>query len=171
MTDAVGDEAAACPWCGAAVSGEPTNCPACGAALAQRESIGGLLIPGLTDVDPALEDFDKRPTHLRGPSPSQGMASGLIIGAVAGGPIGLMAIGGIAAVAAAEYVGAQHGGATAQNLADLGRPSDVLLQALDHAADGADPKPPEPDHAADDGGRSVWRDLPEPADELSGGAT
>ena len=140
MTDAVGPEAAACPWCGAAVSGEPTNCPACGAALAQRESIGGLLIPGLTDVDPALEDFDKRPLHLRGPSPSQGMASSLIIGAVAGGPIGLMAIGGVAAVAAAEYMGAQQGGATAQNLADLGRPSEVLLQALEHADDAADPK-------------------------------
>ena len=48
--------------------------PSCGAALAQRESIGDLRIPGLTSVDPALEDFDKRPLHLRGPSPSQGMA-------------------------------------------------------------------------------------------------
>ena len=94
-----------CPWCGAAVTEGATHCPDCGAAVAQRESIGGLKIAGLTSVDPALEDFDKRPLHLRGPSPSQGVAPALIIGAAAGGPIGLVAIGGVAAVAAAELMG------------------------------------------------------------------
>ena len=180
---------ATCPWCAATVAGAAATCAACGAAVAQRESIGGLKIAGLTSVDPALEDFDKRPLQLRGPSPTQGIAPALIIGAVAGGPIGLVAIGGVAAVAGAEFLGAGRSGSGGTALEDVGRPSEVLLQALDNAElASADPPPtgdavpgaqaaqsgrahgasdtgePEgrngPDHAARDDGRSIWRDLP-----------
>ena len=168
------DAASTCPWCAASVTPEQTRCPACGAALAQRESIAGLKIPGLTSVDPALEDFDKRPLHLRGPSPSQGVAPGLIIAAAAGGPIGMLAVGGVAAVVAAEYMGARREGPEGTSLEDVGRPSELLLQAIEHADADGDGQPDatdagvasgtEPDHAADDGGRSVWRDLP-PSDD------
>ena len=151
-------------------------CSSCGAALAQRESIGGLAIPGLTDVDAALQDYDKRPLHLRGPSPSQGMAPALIVGVMAGGPIGLAAIGGVAAVAAAEFLGARRQGSEA--LENVGRPSEVILQALDHLeheSPGAasaptlatDPTSPAFDATTpgDDDGRSIWRDLPPVATE------
>ncbi len=75
------DQAArTCPWCSAAAPEPARQCPACGAALAQRESIGGLAIPGLTTIDPALQAIDGQPIHLRGPSPSQGMASGVMAG-------------------------------------------------------------------------------------------
>jgi hypothetical protein len=155
-----------CPWCATPATAEATTCASCGAALAQRESIGDLAIPGLTTVDAALQDFDKRPLHLRGPSPSQGMAPALIVGAMAGGPIGLAAIGGVAAMAAAEYLGARRDGGGAA-LEDVGRPSEVLLQALEHL-DGNPPDPsappePGPDVASNatvDDGRSIWRDLP-----------
>jgi hypothetical protein len=172
-----------CPWCGARVADGVPNCGECGAAVAQRESIGGLKIPGLTSVDPALEDFDKRPLHLRGPSPSQGVAPALIIGAAAGGPIGLVAIGGVAAVAAAELLGSTHDGPAGIPLADVGKPSEVLLQALARA-EARDDEPPDvadasepvvathdgqpPDAAAADGGRSIWRDLPPPPDAPEG---
>ena len=108
-----------CPWCSSPAAATDTSCQSCGAALAQRESIGDLAIPGLTAVDAALQDFDKRPLHLRGPSPSQGMAPALIVGAMAGGPIGLAAIGGVAAVAAAEYLGARRPGGQALDEVDL----------------------------------------------------
>ena len=157
-----------CAWCGAPeASPEATTCASCGAALAQRETIGDLAIPGLTSVDAALQDYDKRPLHLRGPSPSQGAAPALIVGAMAGGPIGLAAIGGVAAVAAAEYLGARRGGSGA--LEEVGKPSEVALQALEHLADGSLPTHDESaaamssaavDPAAEDGGRSIWRDLP-----------
>lgn len=169
MTDeatAAGPERASCPWCAAPAVPDATRCTACGAAIAQRESIGDLRIPGLTAVDPALEDYDKRPLHLRGPSPSQGMAPALMIGAVAGGPIGLVAIGGVAAVAGAEFLGARIGGPGGGSLDDVGKPSEVALQALEHLdqapkAAGADAAPEEPaDAAAADGGMSIWRDLP-----------
>jgi hypothetical protein len=169
VTDAGGTEPRTCPWCAAVAAPEATTCAACGAALAQRESIGDLRIPGLTSVDPALEDFDKRPTHLRGPSPSQGMAPALIIGAVAGGPVGLMAIGGVAAVAGAEYLGTRLGGPGPLALEDVGKPSEVALQALERAknepASDAVAAPSaemdsRPDAAASDNGMSIWRDLP-----------
>ena len=156
-----------CAWCGTpAASPEATSCSSCGAALAQRESIGDLAIPGLTSVDAALQDYDKRPLHLRGPSPSQGMAPALIVGAMAGGPIGLAAIGGVAAVAAAEFMGTRRDGSA--GLEGIGRPSEVALQALERLDDGtgtvvgapATSAAEEPDHAAEDGGRSIWRDMP-----------
>lgn len=152
-----------CPWCAAPAAPDAVTCSECGAALAQRESIGDLRIPGLTSVDPALEDFDKRPLHLRGPSPSQGVAPALIIGAVAGGPIGLVAIGGVAAVAGAELLGTKVGGGrTAPSLDDIGKPSEIVLQALERGPEG--PRTPaaqarEPGAAAEDG-MSIWRDLP-----------
>jgi hypothetical protein len=156
--------ARSCAWCGTPeASPEATACASCGAALAQRESIGDLAIPGLTAVDAALQDYDKRPLHLRGPSPSQGAAPALIVGAMAGGPIGLAAIGGVAAVAAAEYLGARGGGRSG-SLEHVGRPSEVALQALEHLEDGTlaqgEAAAPEIDAAAADDGRSVWRDLP-----------
>jgi len=151
-----------CAWCGTPeASSEATTCASCGAALAQRESIGDLAISGLTAVDAALQDFDKRPLHLRGPSPSHGMAPALIVGAMAGGPIGLAAIGGVAAVAAAEYMGTRR---DAASLAEIGKPSEVALQALSHIDEIAATAPTEattaPDAAAADDGRSIWRDLP-----------
>jgi hypothetical protein len=161
-----------CAWCATpASSPEAKSCASCGAALAQRASIGDLAIPGLTAVDAALQDFDKRPLHLRGPSPSQGMAPALIVGAMAGGPIGLAAIGGVAAVAAAEFMGTRRDGAG--SLAEIGRPSEVALKALeqiDEAGAGAATEPttaitPEFDFAAADDGRSIWRDLPATAEE------
>jgi hypothetical protein len=158
------ERARTCAWCGSAANPDATACASCGAALAQRESIGDLAIPGLTAVDAALQDYDKRPLHLRGPSPSQGMAPALIVGAVAGGPIGIAAIGGVAAVAAAEFLGARRPGS--QGLAEVGKPSEVALRALEHLdAHEARPAPTHPEGGAapapaDDDGMSIWRDLP-----------
>ena len=175
------DAARTCAWCGTPAPTEATTCVSCGAALAQRESIGDLAIPGLTAVDAALQDFDKRPLHLRGPSPSQGMAPALIVGAMAGGPIGLAAIGGVAAVAAAEYLGASRG-TRAAALENVGKPSEVVLQALEHldadgpgAWDAPNASTAEVDDssaagaaASADDGKSIWRDLPPVAPAFDG---
>jgi hypothetical protein len=154
--------ATTCPWCEAAAPPGADRCSSCGAALAQREGVGDLRIPGLTSVDPALEDFDKRPLQIRGPSPSQGVASALIIGAAAGGPIGLAAIGGVAAVAGAEFLGTRIGGPRSPAREDVGRPSEVAWQALQHAGET---DPVEPDTSAADDGMSIWRDLPATSEE------
>jgi hypothetical protein len=121
-------DADACPWCATPTAEGATRCTTCGAALAQRESIGDLVIPGLTAVDPALKDLEGRPLHLRGPSPSQGVASGLIVAAAAGGPVGLAIIGGVGAIAATEYLGA--GGNDGKGHEHVGEASEAVLQAI-----------------------------------------
>ena len=152
-----------CPWCSAPAAAGATNCGSCGAALAQRESLGDVRIAGVTSVDPALAAVDGRPMRLTGPSPSHGVADAAVAAVIIGGPAGLAIMGGIAAVAAAEYAGAKRPGLAAPDLEAVGRPSEVALRALELA----EAKPAEsPDaeagaNAADAAPElDPWRDLP-----------
>ncbi|MGA3057445.1 MAG: hypothetical protein ABSE70_05325 [Candidatus Limnocylindrales bacterium] len=43
-----------CAWCSARAEADRIRCSQCGAELAQRETIDGLTISGVTVVDPAL---------------------------------------------------------------------------------------------------------------------
>ena len=96
-----------CPWCSSPAAATDTTCQSCGAALAQREDLGGVLIPGVTGVDAALAAYAAQPMHLKGPSPTQGVAAGVLPAAALGGPAGLAILGGIAALGAAEYLSAR----------------------------------------------------------------
>ncbi|HET7029601.1 MAG TPA: hypothetical protein VFI34_03745 [Candidatus Limnocylindrales bacterium] len=150
-----------CAWCSHAAPVEATTCPSCGAAMAQRETIGDLVIPGVTDVRPDLIDADGRPLHIPGASNAQGMASGAIVGAMIGGPVGLAAIGGMAVVGAAEYAAASRRSGESASLEDLGRPTEFatnVAERLDRDGEPAvvpvmetPPSAPTPD---------PWRDLP-----------
>jgi hypothetical protein len=144
-----------CPWCSAAAPDAATTCPACRAALAQRESIGDLVIPGVTTIDPALQAIDGKPMRIPGSSPTQGVASGAFVAAAVGGPVGLAVLGGLAAVGAAEYLGASRGGSgRSVDLADVGRPSDVVLQTMERleSEERGDSPAAEPN--------DPWRDIP-----------
>ena len=147
--------ASRCAWCSAAAPIDAIQCPACGAALAQRESLAGVMIAGVTSVDPALLDADGRAMRIPNASPTQGMAGGVMLAAMAGGPVGLAAIGGLAAVGAAEYARAGRGGRDGTPAFDeIGRPSEVALRALERLATeeaGSTPAGPLPD---------PWRDEP-----------
>ncbi len=127
--DGASHDPATCPWCATPAAEGATRCSSCGASLAQRESIGDLVVPGLTAVDPALKNLDGRPLHLRGPSPTQGAASGLIVAAAAGGPVGLAIIGGVGALAAAEFLGAE--GEKGKGHEHIGETSEAVLQAIE----------------------------------------
>jgi hypothetical protein len=144
-----------CPWCSAAALETATACSSCGAALAQRESIGDVVIPGVTTVDPALQTIDGQPMRIPGSSPMQGIASNFALDALMGGPVGLAIVGGTMATAAVDYAGARRGASGApESLDDLGRPSAVALQALErleHEEIGDQP---------DDKLAGPWRDLP-----------
>ena len=143
-----------CPWCSAAAPDSATSCPACGAALAQRESIAGLVIPGVTTVDPALQSIDGRPMRIPGNSPTQGMASGVVAAVAVGGPVGLAVLGGVAAMGAAEYMGASRGGSgRSGDLADVGRPSDVVLRTIERL------ESEERGEAPADEPSDPWRDI------------
>ena len=144
-----------CPWCSAAASDAATTCPACGAALAQRESIGGLVIPGVTTIDPALQAIDGKPMRIPGNSPTQGVASGVFVAAAVGGPVGLAVLGGLAAMGAAEYMGAGRGGpGRSGDLEDIGRPSDLVLRTMERL------ESEERGEAPADEPSDPWRDIP-----------
>lgn len=145
--------APSCAWCSTVAPVSATSCPSCGAALAQRESLGDVPIPGVTSVDPALQSIANQPLRLRGPSPTQGVADGIVAAAIIGGPVGLAALGGVAAVAAAEYAGARRDHASGpERLADVGRISSVAQLAIDQLQRAPD----EPADASAD----PWRDEP-----------
>lgn len=149
-----GDERATCPWCATPAAPEATRCSSCGAALAQRESIGELVIPGLTAVDPALQDFADRPLHLTGPSPTHGAASGVVAAAAMGGPMGIAILGGVAAMGAAEYLGAGRVGPDGVPVDQVGEASGAVLEAIEKLERGeqlpsADSTTPWPEDATD----------------------
>jgi len=167
MSDAT-NASRTCPWCSAPAAADAMTCPACGAVLAQRDSLGGVAISGLTSVDPALAAANGRPMRLAGPSPSQGMASGAVAAAMIGGPVGAVALGGMAAVVAAEYLGARRPGMSGPGeLDDIGRPSELARLAAERLDADVDPDasaetdepdadtPPSPAVLLD-----PWRDMP-----------
>ncbi|HEY2917185.1 MAG TPA: hypothetical protein VGI98_08230 [Candidatus Limnocylindrales bacterium] len=128
-----------CQWCGT-VTVEPTatTCAGCGAALGERDDLGGLVIPGVTSVDPALQAYDAQPLRLTRPSASQSMAGSAIVAAAAGGPAGLAALGGLAAIVAVEYLGTGSGsGGRRVSLDELGNPSEAARMMVDRLNSGA----------------------------------
>jgi hypothetical protein len=151
-----------CPWCSERARPEDKSCRACGAALAQREDLGGVVIPGVTGIDPGLAAYDAQPVHLRGPSPTQGLATGILPAAALGGPAGLAILGGIAAVAAVEYAsGRGPGGAHVDpaTVGELGGVAKLALEKLEREAEQPSTDPaattPGPIDAADAGGESA----------------
>lgn len=140
-----------CPWCSEPARPEDRTCRACGAAIAQREDLGGIVIPGVTGLDPALEAYNAQPVHLRGPSPSQGLATGILPAAAMGGPAGLAILGGIAAVAAVEYASGRGPGSSGpvdpSKVGELGGVAQLALEKLERD-EGAQPVEPEGDAPA-----------------------
>ena len=131
----------ACQWCGVVSDTAATTCRGCGAALGERESLGGVVVPGVTAVDPALQAYDAQPWRLPRSSPSQGMAGGTIAAAAMGGPAGIAALGGLAAVAAVEYLTAKPGGPEATTLG-VGQPSEAALKMVERLNGTGDTEPP-----------------------------
>ena len=147
-----GPDGRTCPWCSAPARAADTTCASCGAALAQREDLGGVLIPGVTGLDPGLEAIRDQPVHLKGPSPSQGLASGLIPAAAMGGPAGIAIVGGIAAVAAVEYLSGKGPGGPHTDPSTVGVLGGVAQLALEKVERGGDADTEAPTPAGEAGG-------------------
>jgi hypothetical protein len=140
-----------CQWC-SAVSADPraTNCAACGAALILRESIGKMVIPGVTDLDPDLKVYQKKPLRIPRGSPSHYVA-GNAMSAAAADPTGMLAFGALAAVAAKEFVDATQGRSNkAVDPERVGVPSEAVVEMVnklnekERAAMEAAPPPDAP---------------------------
>jgi hypothetical protein len=163
MTEMTGpEEERSCPWCSTRAEPGATHCRDCGASLAQRESIGDLIVAGVTTVDPELQAYAAQPLRIPGSSASQGIAGSAMTVAATGGPLGLAAIGGLAAVVASEYLAASHaGGGDPVDLEAVGRPSEAVVQAVERLdRDGELPSgdPPKGDDSKGDSGNASGGD-------------
>ena len=117
-----------CQMCGVAGRPNETHCRECGAALPLLETVGDLVIPGVTHLDPDLELYARQPLRLGRKTTTEVIAPGAVHAAVVlGGPAGLAALGAIAAVAASELSSRAPAG---QNVPPdrLGEPNAVVLE-------------------------------------------
>jgi hypothetical protein len=145
------DRGRSCQWCSATAAADAISCPGCGAALALRESLGGLVIPGVTEVHPGLRAYSADPLRIPRASPSQALA-GPAMGMMAiAGPAGAaLALGSLAAVTAGEYLGASRPDGWRAPLGALGVPSEAAL-AMARQLDSDQAAAEAPDPAATEG--------------------
>jgi hypothetical protein len=114
-----------CPWCSAKNAPEARQCRSCGAAIAQRDDLAGVVVPGVTGVDPNLLGT---PSSLASPMlRSQGTLGAIHAVSHVNATLGL--------AAAAAYLGQDTiKGMLGQHDADMdtvGKPSEAALLAVE----------------------------------------
>src|SRR3972149_9025933 len=113
-----------CPWCSAANAPDARQCAGCGAAIAQRDDRGGVVVPGVTGVDPNLLGT---PSSLASPMlRGQGTLGALNAVSQVNATLGLAAA---AAYLGQDTIKGMLGGHDA-DLDAVGKPSEAALQAL-----------------------------------------
>ncbi len=150
-------EPGTCPWCSATNPPDARQCRSCGAAIAQRDDLGGVVVPGVTGVDP---DLLGTPASLPGTlMRSQGTANALHAATQVNSTLGLAAA---AAILGQDAIRGALGLDDA-DLAAVGKPSEAAIQAaerLDRAPRSAPgEEPPEPGTASTEAA-DPWADLP-----------
>jgi hypothetical protein len=130
MTDAwdAPPQPGACPWCSTTNPPDARQCRSCGAAIAQREDLGGVVVPGVTGVDPNLLG-----TQASLASPmlrSQGTMSAINAVSHVNATLGLAAA---AAILGQDSVKGMLGMKDA-DLGSVGVPSEIALQAVEKLA-------------------------------------
>ncbi len=153
-----------CPWCSTGAAPGTIRCPGCGAAMAQRDSLGDVVVPGVTHADseippPSLTRSLVRTQTTMGTLNALGQAGGVTVQLAAA-----------AAILAKGEIGGILGGGPAPDPASIGRTSQAALdmaERLDQvkelpagadanvSADAAGSAPEEEPPASD-----PWRDLP-----------
>jgi hypothetical protein len=135
--------AATCPWCSAAAAPAANHCPSCGAIMAQRESLGGLVIPGVTDVDPRI----RQPSLTGSLLGTQARMNALGAVGHAGGTPAKLATA--AAILAKDSIGSMFKPGT--NPEEVGRPSQAALEMAGRLSSSGQNSPVSTgdDHVAD----------------------
>jgi hypothetical protein len=172
MTDAwdAPPPAGTCPWCSAANAPEVRECASCGAAISQRDDLGGVVVPGVTGVDPNLLGT---PSSLASPVlRSQGTLGAINAVSHVNATLGLAAA---AAILGQDTIKGMLG-ANDADLDAVGRPSEAALLAVEKleretaaAAAGTESEDAVPAAPGPSGGGPTapavdpWADLPESA--------
>jgi hypothetical protein len=132
-----------CPWCAEPALPDASNCSNCGAVMTQRDDLGGLAIPGVTVVDPAMQASSSTSSLIR----SQSRMSTLsMIGSAPGGTVLQV----VAAAAMLAGDSARGSGGTVKP-DDIGKPSQAALDMAERlrrpTVPAASPNPVEPSTA------------------------
>ena len=145
-----------CQWCETVNAPAASNCTSCGAALILRESFDGVRIPGVTDVDPDLQVYAKKPLRIPRGSPSEAVAGPAVAAAALGGPAAVIALGALGVTVAKEYSDA-GGSSKAAAKERVGVPSEAIVAMVnrlnakaataEQKADGAGDSTEAPDPA------------------------
>jgi hypothetical protein len=157
-----------CSWCSAANAPEARQCASCGAAISQRDDLGGVVVPGVTGVDPNLLGT---PSSLASPVlRSQGTLGAINAVSHVNATLGLAAA---AAILGQDTIKGMLG-ANDADLEAVGKPSEAALLAVEKlerepavAAAGAESDAAAPAVPAPSGGGPTtppvdpWADLPE----------
>jgi hypothetical protein len=153
----------ACPWCSAANAPDARQCAGCGAAIAQRDDLGGVVVPGVTGVDPNLLGT---PSSLASPVlRSQGTLGALNAVSHVDATLGLAAA---AAILGQDTIKGMLG-ANDADLEAVGKPSEAALLAVENLEREAEPDSGAGGNQAPSGAGPAaeppdpWADLPSAA--------
>jgi predicted aconitase with swiveling domain len=117
-----------CPWCGAPATPAATYCACCGAVMAQREELGGLVVPGVTDVDPAVRSSSVASSLVAG----QARVSAANLAGAVGGTSAQMIVAG--AILARDHFASSR---PEVRVEDVGTPSRAALEMAQRLRDAA----------------------------------
>ena len=149
-----------CPWCSGKNVPDARQCATCGAAIAQRDDLGGVVVPGVTGVDPNLLGT---PSSLASPVlRSQGTLGALNAVSQVNATLGLAAA---AAILGQDTIKGMLGAKDA-DIDAVGRPSEAALLAVERLEreSSADSEPGGGQAPSGDGPAAQlpdpWADLP-----------
>lgn len=121
-----------CPWCSTGAAPGATHCTGCGAVMAQRESLGGMIIPGVTDVDPGM----RVPTVTGSAISAQARMSTISMAGRIGGTSAQVAV--VAGMLAKDSLSGMF--QAAPNIEDVGKTSQAALDMAARLSAGAEPE-------------------------------
>jgi hypothetical protein len=164
-----------CPWCAQPAPLGGNYCIKCGAALTQHEDLGGLVVPGVTSVDPAMQSNTYTSSLIKAQSGASTLSLARSVGgptaqiAVAASMLAKDAISGMGRSLDPETVGKPSQAALemANRLrsgdAAIQTPSDAPAEAADGLADAAPAGATQTETEAAAPAHDPWFDLPSAA--------
>jgi hypothetical protein len=119
-----------CPWCAQPAAPDAQFCGSCGAVVAQNEDLGGLAIPGVTAVDPAMQAH----SYASSLSGARSRMSTLNLVGRVGGSTAQLALA--AAMLAKDEFGGKGGAVDPE---EVGKPSQAALDMAHRLRQPAEP--------------------------------
>ncbi|MGD0248102.1 MAG: hypothetical protein ABSB75_03530 [Candidatus Limnocylindrales bacterium] len=140
-----------CPWCAQPATPDGSYCSSCGAALTQHEDLGGLVIPGVTAVDPGMQSGAYTSSLIK----AQSRASTLSMVRAVAGPTAQIVVA--ASMLAKDGLSGTGGSVDPEA---VGKPSQAALEMASRLRSGGAPVGTPPDQPAGPAGDGLAESAP-----------